>query len=971
MLVLINFLTYSHNVSLKDLLTFGSFYPTNIVVMIYTFLLTPIATLILVVSTKIYRRPLDLLKIFFGVEIPLMGLNLLGIVFLRQMTPVTWLFFLSITASILGLLIHLFYPNIGSKIKQTLLLISHQAALVVSGYASLLALFFLPIVIAFIFNILARSGRDIIRGLFDSLIHGGILPFLLMLFFLILFTLTISFFVIAPIAAIAIFWSTAKVLFNQLSHQQGLRYTKILSITFISIFILTTLFFSIQRSNNWYVGDLNTLRNASTFEQKQKIAEKLIKNDKDLKDTLTSTYLARYKYLSDVNINILQQGYKNELSATDSVANFIQKSFITIATPFIYRGNFKEDIKRASQDYEELFDNSIQKGEQETIIKTLKATNTHDELKAGLLDRDKQSVKVVSRVVSVDTQFDGLLSKITIEEEYKNTVDQPQEVYYEFYLPEDSVVTELKLGPDLEFGSNSADKVASLPSQPSQPNQSTQISPVPKKQADTAIIAPRGAANRTYSQQVRYRVDPALLEQAGPRQYRLRIFPIPAEGRDFNGRTTSAPQKNQRVRFSYITVRSDEGVMLPRIIQQRNVFIDGNTQKRYLINGQEVKYSTDPQVINLNSSNYCYNSILQSDTEIGQVVFLPHSLNPQLKGFYSCQNRFANVNKNLNGLKIALLLDVSYSNKQTDWNKYLQQSFPLKTLLQNNSIDLYYFNDSLSQKISLTQDMLNKPWNFPHFGKTDRLHTLKSIPNSYDVVFMVTDDGEFDGKGADGLEVTPKAPVYIIHLQALPIYNDALTSYILQSGGQVVSSGNEALEHFWLLKQEKNTQGTPSILDVDNYGTWMVVKGGSVLALDNKPVAGTSSDLFTALAKKKMIEQSISRLNSITNLTSLDQIHRIAEQSSLVTPFSSMVVLVTDAQKEQLKKASAESNRYIADFDIGEETLGDPSGGGLLEIGAVPEPHEWVLIISGLGLLFYLNRRQLFRHLRLRYGQTH
>ncbi len=953
LLNLINISSSEPSFKWKDVFTFGGFYPTNVLVMIYTFILTPFATLILVILTKIYKKPLDLLKVFFGVEISLMGLNLLSIVFLRQMTPITWLFFLSITASIAGLLIHPLYPVINSKIKQTLLLLSQQAALLISGYISLLTVFFLPIIVAFIINILSRSGGSIISNLLFSLTHAGLLQFLFMLFFLILFVLSLSFFITAPIVAIIIFWNTAKTLFNQLSQQNKRNYAKVVSISFVLGFILIALFFSVQSSDNWYVNDLNALRNANTFEQKEKIAQKLIKNDKQIKNTLLSTYLARYKYLGDSNINILKTGYKNELGTTQPVADFIQKAFTTVALPFIYRGNFKEDVKQAAEDYEDLFDNSIQKGEQESIVKTLKATNTQDEIKAGLLDRDKQSVKIVSKVVSINSQFDGLLSKVTIEEEYKNTADRPQEVYYEFYLPEDSVVTELKLGPDLEFENNSADKNTDLPTQPTQPTQ-LMSTPAPEKQEEAASVAPKGAANSTYNQQVRFRVDPALLEQVGPRQYRLRIFPIPAQGRDLNGAITLVPQKNQRVRFSYLTIRSDQGVMLPMITQQRNVFIDSHTRKKYLINGQELKYSTDPKIVNLSNSNLCYSNVFHSTTEIGEVFFVPHAVNPQLKSVYSCQDRFSNANKNISGLKIAFLLDVSYSNKQVEWNKYLQQSFPLIALLQNNSIDLYYFNDTLSQKIPLTQDMLNKPREILHFGKTDRLHVLKTLPNTYDVVFMISDSGEFDGKGVDGLEVLPKAPVYLIHPQSLPIYNDALTTYILQAGGKVFSSGEEAIEHLWLVRQQKTLQTNLNVIDADKFGTWMVVKNGNILTLDNKPVSGISSDGFTQLAKKKIIEQSISKVNSTTTLASLDQIHQIAEQSSIVTPFSSMVVLVTEAQKEQLKKASQESSRYIADFDIGEETLGNPSGSGLLEIGAVPEPHEWVLIISGLILLAYL-----------------
>ena len=45
-------------------------------------------------------------------------------------------------------------------------------------------------------------------------------------------------------------------------------------------------------------------------------------------------------------------------------------------------------------------------------------------------------------------------------------------------------------------------------------------------EADRFVVAPRGAAQQVYRAQVQRRIDPALLEQVGPEQYRLRAFPI-------------------------------------------------------------------------------------------------------------------------------------------------------------------------------------------------------------------------------------------------------------------------------------------------------------------------------------------------------------------------------------------------------------------------------------------------------------
>ena len=187
-LILLNVPTgfYGRDVSLAEILTFGGSFPTNVLVMMYGFILTPFVAMVLGCLTKLRKAPGNLIKIFFGFEIPIMGLILIRIIFLRQVTPVVWLFFLGIALSVVTLLIHLFRPNIKSKAKLTFLMLSSQIAILVAGYSFLLAFFFLPIIVAFVIKILPnmRIG-DFIRSFFDILSRSGILPSLLYLFFMV------------------------------------------------------------------------------------------------------------------------------------------------------------------------------------------------------------------------------------------------------------------------------------------------------------------------------------------------------------------------------------------------------------------------------------------------------------------------------------------------------------------------------------------------------------------------------------------------------------------------------------------------------------------------------------------------------------------------------------------------------------------------------------------------------------------
>lgn len=961
-LVFSNILSSSDRPTLTEILTFGHA-PANTLLMVYIFFLTPFITMALGFFTKLRNQPQSLIRLFFGFQIPLMGLAIIRIIFLRQLTPIVWIFFLSIMASVVGLLIHLLYPKVTSKLKETFLMLSQQIGLLLTSYAFLLAFFFLPIIIAFALKDYINI-RDMLRGLGDTLVHGGILMFLLTLFAMMLFLLTASFFTLGPIGAFVTFWKTCSSLYKQLIKTHGLNYARLTRYGMSFIFILVVVLLSIQANGNRYTNLLSQYRNASTFEEGQKVAQQLLNRETEIKENLVSSYLAQYRFLSDNSMNILQTGYKNELGANEPTAKFIQIMFNNIALPFVYRGAFEEDIKKSAENYKEIFDNSIQKGELDTIANTLKATNTQDELKAGILDLNKKSVKIVNKIVNVTPYNDGLLAKVTIEEEYENTTDQPQEVYYEFSLSDDAVLTELTLGPDLEFGANAADKptIPTPQSQSSQPQSSILPTPTPKM-VDDAVVAPKGAANITYEQQIFDRRDPALLEQAGPRQYKLRVFPIPVkpqtqDGRRQFGNAEFISEKNQKVRYSYVTAINPQGIPLPILQEQRNVLSSSNV--KYTFDGKEALITADNQHIAI-TSQPCPTSSLSTLISNGQVVFVPHANNAKLAGLYSCQDHFSKTDQTIQGQRIALLLDSSYSNKQKDWTEYLKKNFPIDSLLTNNTVDLFFFNDKVSQKISLNSNLLNQGLNTIPIGKTDRLGALAQIPNTYDAIFMTTDSSSFDGKPGN-VSMTSKARIYLIHPENhIPIYNDALSTAIFQSGGKVVGSGFEAVQDLWLQKKMKEIVPEETILDVNEYGAWI---------LQSKPnIKNDSGSPFNQLAQKKLIIDMIKKTSSL-NLEELDRLNSLSQSSFIVTPYSSMIVLVTEDQKRQLAEAMQANNRYQVAFDIGEEQLADPSGRGILEVGAVPEPYEWLLIIVGSMLLCYFYREKFQLVLQPIYEQS-
>ena len=93
---------------------------------------------------------------------------------------------------------------------------------------------------------------------------------------------------------------------------------------------------------------------------------------------------------------------------------------------------------------------------------------------------------------------------------------------------------------------------------------------------------------------------------------------------------------------------------------------------------------------------------------------------------------------------------------------------------------------------------------------------------------------------------------------------------------------------------------------------------------------------------------------TITDLATLDALHALAIGHSIVTPYSSMIVLVTEAQQRRLDDLEEKDDRFEREFeDVGET---DP-----MLVTGVPEPEEWLLMglaAAMLGWYVYSSRKK-------------
>jgi len=110
--------------------------------------------------------------------------------------------------------------------------------------------------------------------------------------------------------------------------------------------------------------------------------------------------------------------------------------------------------------------------------------------------------------------------------------------------------------------------------------------------------------------------------------------------------------------------------------------------------------------------------------------------------------------------------------------------------------------------------------------------------------------------------------------------------------------------------------------------------------LDSKIQNNGSNHIYRMYAFGKVLQEQVTIQNESLKE---NQFVDLAKEANIVTPISSLIVLETD---EDYKKNGIEKNV---------NTLGNAS---INNDGAVPEPHEWLLIIIGLTTVFFYYRKQ-------------
>jgi hypothetical protein len=142
------------------------------------------------------------------------------------------------------------------------------------------------------------------------------------------------------------------------------------------------------------------------------------------------------------------------------------------------------------------------------------------------------------------------------------------------------------------------------------------------------------------------------------------------------------------------------------------------------------------------------------------------------------------------------------------------------------------------------------------------------------------------------------------------------------------------------------TTSTPAIADVIDGYIWEVAPS----QLADGPAA---SDDFAVFAVRRLILAELyRRRDALEQLHTLDYLHALAIEHSLVSPYSSMIVLVNVEQQKLLDQLEQRGDRFQREYEAVGETQNP------FTVTGVPEPHEW-LLLALVALLLLRNKSKL------------
>ena len=654
-------------------------------------------------------------------------------------------------------------------------------------------------------------------------------------------------------------------------------------------------------------------------------AQRLLDQQETIRTGLLNAYLAPVRYISAVGeVYHVSDIYESSLNMSSEQAAGVQRLYETVARPLLYTpvnapsstpvstpgrrtrwDNLALSVEpaEAAELYEAFFDQPIVDGERETIVRAVRSTWLIDQATTNWQAVDDREIHLNHQEVTITENGDW--AEVELYEVYQNQTGQRQEVVYYFSLPESAVITGVWLGNDADRDARFAYRVA-----------------------------PRGAAQAVYRSELQRNIDPALVEQIGPRQYRLRVFPIEPQNMrwdDDQDRTVVEESPTMHMWLTWRVLANGDVWPLPRMAEKRNVYWDDATVR--LVNGETMKAEADDWLpASVPATSPVEPVAHRVDFPGGESV----SIRPASSGDLPALP---------GGLRFAVALDRSRSmaERADDVKAALARLAEIADL----DIDVYLTaSEYRGQEPSRVGLADLDPDSIVYYGGQNAAELLTQFDElhagqSYDAILVLTDGTGYE-LGEGDVEVSiPDAAVWMVHLGGdFPLgYDDATLEAIQASGGGVVGGVEEALARLAVTLGGAGDGSSYSV--IDGY-VWTTVS--------TEVAEGEPDDAFAPLAARQLILSTMQRQrDEMGRLETLDYLHAIAVEHSVVTPYSSMIVLVTERQERLLDRLETDGDRFEREHeDVGETEA--------VSVTGVPEPEEWLLIILAAAMLIWYAR---------------
>ncbi len=898
--------------------------------------------------TRLRNAPGRLFALGYGVEGPLMLLLAIRFFAVRQVTPALGLL---LTVAVLGMVTFL-WQLLDFNIDARGTLLTHLRAvglsltLITGVYAGIWVGFYaLPLgitILDFIINEILFSIPYILKEFWEALITLNwqdvllmgvtFIPFMILGTVLLAYTATL--FAVMPVAVLILYtkawWRGMQTLANRYSPARGL---------VINAVMLTICLVLFRQTNQQPQHQAFALLEQPPTTPAE--AQALLEKKDIIRAGLLNAYLAPHRYFSAKGeVRHVKEMYEWTFNMPAEYAAKIQQFYDAVAGPVLYQPVnppqaendwdnqvLRQEPAEAAELYETFFDQTIINGERDTIIRAVQSTWNVDQAVTARRAVDDREIYLVSQHVSVTEHGDW--AEVELYEVYQNHTAQREEVIYYFSLPESAVVTGVWLG-------NSANR----------------------DERFAYRVSPRGAAQAMYRNEVRRRVDPALVEQIGPRQYRLRIFPVEPQRLSWQNTRSPILQEGPPLHM-WLTWRAmarDNTWPLPHLAELRNVYWDDDTTRQ--VNGQPMQVDSDTWLpAGLPATSATESVTHRVDFWGGQSVIaqpvstedLPE-LDPQLR--------------------LAVVLDRSHSmTPLTD--KVAATLTQLKESIGENA-DVFLTASSYRGeepvRVALHDPAID---NIMYFGGQNAAELLIQFDTLhqnevYDAILVLTDGTGYE-LGENEIEVpTFNASVWMVHLDGnFPLgYDDATLEAIQSSGGGIAGSLAEALTRLAVTRNDTTSAPTNGsitnddiIRDVVDGYIWSTIPTEDAQAqFGSQLVSHAPNDNFTAIAARRIILAEMQRhRGQLSQLDTLDYLHEIAVGNSVVTPYSSMIVLINDWQEKRLDELEEQADRFQREH----EDVGDTAPENPFTVTGVPEPEEWLLLaLVGAMLMWYLYKKR-------------